>query len=68
MENEKYIILVDLRENNGKILVISDDEGDGVAQFEFLEDAIKCVEQQPLCQNYPYVIIDMDSQEVVYCG
>lgn len=70
MNSKKYVILVDLRENNGYVLAITEDDNDegNIAQFEFLEDAIECAKQQPLCQSYPYVILDMDEQEVVDCG
>ena len=58
------IILVDLRENNGKITCISDESGN-IAIFESLDEIKQGVNNIPICKNYPYMILDIDNQEVI---
>ena len=57
------IILVDMRENNGHIVAIQD-SNDNIAQFDTSEDVVLCAQNQPLCENFPYIVVDMDTLEI----
>ena len=55
-----HIILVDLRENNGHVLFISEGE-DNVAIFKTEGEAKDCADDHHLCEAFPYSIIDLDN-------
>ncbi len=53
-----YIILVDMRENNGEIFGISKDDGWGLAQYDTEEEAEELMKEHPL-NVFPYEVLDM---------
>lgn len=64
MNEKKYIIIVDMRKNNGQVMFLTHGDSDNVAKFSYGE-AIETVRIHHLCQVFPYIILNMDNQEVV---
>lgn len=56
-----HIIIVDMREANGDVVVIGDDED--ITQFENDEEARNMADDHMLCKTFPYWIMDLDSGE-----
>lgn len=56
------IILVDMRENNGHVVEIDDENG--IAEFGTLEAAQECMKNHPL-NVFPILYVDIDNQEVI---
>lgn len=57
------IIIIDTRENNGKI-VASEDEYGNIEIFKTNEKIINFIKNNPLCVAFPYYIINLDTQEI----
>lgn len=57
------IVLVDIRENNGHILAIVD-ENENIAQYETIEDAREKLKDHPLAKAFPVLYVDIDNWEV----
>ena len=63
----QYIVIVDHRENNGGISVITkgdDYDSDSPEIYNNIEDARKCTKEQFLAKSFPCIIINLDTQEV----
>jgi hypothetical protein len=54
-----YIVLFDLRENNGHILALEDEHGN-IARFSTYEEANDAAERNPLSDAFLVRIVDMD--------
>ncbi len=52
-----YIIIVDMRESNGQIIAIHNDEMN-LAQYDTEEEAAECIKNHPL-GVFPYEMLDM---------
>lgn len=52
------IVLVDMRENNGHIVALVD-ENDNIAQFDKFEDAVDAIKEHPL-SVFPILYVNMD--------
>jgi len=57
-----WIILVDLRENNGHVASLQD-ENENIAQFDGLLDCQECANEHPLASAYPCIALDLDTLE-----
>ena len=60
-----WIILVDLRENNGQVVALQDDGGN-IAQFDGLIECGVCADAHPMASAYPCVALDLDTLEAEY--
>lgn len=57
-----WIVLVDMRENNGSVVMIQD-ENDCAAQYESLDDVREGMRNHIL-SDFPMVALNMDDLEV----
>jgi len=63
MEREmSCIILIDMRENNGSIVALEDENGN-IAQYENYGQADDVASEHPLTDAFPVRIVDMDGDE-----
>lgn len=60
---KNHVILVDMRENSNVVVAIGNDSGT-IAKFTYGE-AVEMVRTNNLCQTFPYLIINIDSCEVI---
>lgn len=61
-----YIVLVDMRENNGHVVAISDDTEEGnIAQFKSMPQVDSMMKDQPLCKTFSSIVIDLDNLEIM---
>ena len=56
-----YIILVDMIDSNNTVCIISDDEGIPIV-FSSFRTAQDTADEQILCQNFPYMILNIDEK------
>jgi len=59
MINKPYIVIIDMRENNGRIVVMTDID-DRIAQFETFDEAEKAVLNNRMAQRFPVRYVNMD--------
>ena len=62
-----YVVLVDLRENNGHAVPIEDDNGN-IKQFASREEIFELEKSHPLMKAFTWMAINMDTQEVEFDG
>jgi len=55
-----WIVLIDLRDNNGHVVALHDDN-DNIAQFEDLLECQECANSHPLAMAYPCIALDLDT-------
>lgn len=60
-----WIVLIDLRENNGHFINIVD-EHDNIAKFPTREEAIAAARRNELSDFYPAYAISVDEEEIEY--
>lgn len=58
-----WIVLVDLRSNNGHIVTLEDENGN-IAQFESEEEAQECAANNPMCGAFDSYAVSLDDQEI----
>jgi len=57
----RCIILID----NGKQVFGLENEIDDIHIFESEEQAMECADGHPLCQNFNYLVINLDKKEII---
>lgn len=59
MIDKPYIVIIDMRESNGRIVVMTDVD-DRIAQFETFDEAENAVLNNRMASSFPVRYINMD--------
>lgn len=60
-----WIVMIDLRENNGHLINIVD-ENDNIAQYPTKKEAAEAAKRNELTEYYPAYLINVDEDDIVY--